>query len=82
MPLFIVKVRQYTDAYMNELLQNIDFTKLNLESDVQQLIEQLLNHIEILVTETRELKEENQCLRDEIARIKGGKGKPDIKANT
>ena len=66
---------------MNKSIQNIDFTKLNLEPAVQQLIEQLLNHIEILVTESRELKEENQCLRDEIARLKGGKGKPDIKAN-
>ncbi len=74
-------VTKYTEVKMNKLFQSIDFTKMNLEPDVQQLLEQLLNHIEILVCELCELKEENQGLRDEIARLKGGKGKPKVKAN-
>lgn len=66
---------------MNKPLQDFDFAKLNLEPNVQKLLEQLLNHIEVLVSESRELKEEIQRLRDEIARLKGGKGKPEFKSN-
>ena len=66
---------------MNKELQSLDFSKLDLEPEIRQILVQLLNHIEILTTELNKLKEENQRLRDEIARLKGGKGKPDIKAN-
>jgi hypothetical protein len=44
------------------------------------LVQQLLNIIEALVAENAALRTENQQLRDEIARLKGGSGKPDIPA--
>jgi hypothetical protein len=75
------EVSKYTEVNMNKSHQSIDFTKMKLEPEVQQMLEQLLNHIEILVRELHELKEENQGLRDEIARLKGGKGKPKFKPN-
>jgi len=48
----------------------------------RQLIGQLLNAIEALHTELLTLRSENQQLRDELARLKGGSGKPDIKPTT
>ncbi len=81
LPLFINGITKYSKATMDKAFPSIDFTKMDLEPEVQQLIEQLMNHIEVLAKESRELKEENQRLRDEIARLKGGKGKPEIKAN-
>lgn len=48
----------------------------------RQLIGQLLNAIEALHTEVLTLRTENQLLRDELARLKGGSGKPDVKPNT
>jgi hypothetical protein len=48
----------------------------------RQLIGQLLNCIEVMHTELLSLRTENQHLRDENARLKGGSGKPDIKPNT
>ncbi|MFL5804580.1 MAG: transposase [Roseiflexaceae bacterium] len=48
----------------------------------RQLIGQLLNCIEAMHTELLTLRTENQHLRDEVARLKGGSGKPDIKPNT
>jgi len=66
---------------MNKELYSLDFAKLGLEPELQQILSQMLNHIEVLTTELNQVKEERQSLRDEIARLKGGKGKPDIKAN-
>jgi hypothetical protein len=48
----------------------------------RQVIGQLLNLIETLVAENQALRTENQQLRDELARLKGGSGKPDIKPST
>jgi regulator of replication initiation timing len=48
----------------------------------RQLIGQLLNCIEAMHTELLTLRTENQHLRDENARLKGGSGKPDIKSST
>ena len=48
----------------------------------RQLIGQLLNSIEAMHTELLSLRTENQLLRDENARLKGGSGKPDIKPTT
>lgn len=66
---------------MNKELYSLDFAKLGLEPELQQILSQLLNHIEVLTTELEKVKKENQDLRDEIARLKGGKGKPKIKPN-
>jgi hypothetical protein len=45
----------------------------------REVVRQLLNRIETLAVENAALRLENQQLRDEIARLKGGSGKPDIK---
>ncbi len=42
------------------------------------VIAQLLNIIEALAAENAALRAENQQLRDELARLKGGSGKPDV----
>ena len=52
------------------------------DSAARQMIGQLLNLIETLVAENQTLRLENQQLRDELARLKGGSGKPDIKPPT
>ena len=44
----------------------------------RQIIGQLLNVIETLHAEVVQLRAENQQLRDELARLKGGSGKPDL----
>jgi hypothetical protein len=44
----------------------------------RQLIGQLLNVIETLHAEVVQFRAENQQLRDELARLKGGSGKPDL----
>lgn len=48
----------------------------------RQLIAQLLNLIETLSAENQALRAEKQQLRDELARLKGGSGKPDVKPPT
>jgi len=48
----------------------------------RQLIGQLLNLIETLSAENQALRAETQQLLDELARLKGGSGKPDIKPST
>ncbi|ABQ92534.1 IS66 family transposase [Roseiflexus sp. RS-1] len=48
----------------------------------RQIVIQLLNVIETLAAENAALRVENQNLRDEVARLKGRSGKPDIKPPT
>jgi len=48
----------------------------------RQLIAQLLNLIETLSADNQALRLENQQMRDELARLKGGSGKPDVKPAT
>lgn len=66
---------------MKDDLAKINLAEYKLDPAVRKLFEQLINHIEILTQENRQLKEERQQLRDELARLKGEKGKPHIKAN-
>lgn len=63
-----------------ELLQSIDPGGI-ADPLVRQTIEVLLNLIEEQNLKIKSLEEENQKLRDENNRLKGEKGKPDIKAN-
>lgn len=45
----------------------------------REVVQQLLNIIEALAAENAALRTENQHLRDEVARLKGGSSKPSIK---
>lgn len=67
---------------MKEPLQGIDLTELHFDQPPRDVLQRLLNHIEFLTAELNELRAENQRLRDEIARLKGEKGKPTIQANS
>ena len=51
------------------------------EENARELVKRLLNMVEQLSREGRELRVENQRLRDEVNRLKGERGKPDIKGN-
>ena len=57
--------------------------KLNAirEENARELVQRLLNVVEQLSGEVRELRVVNQRLRDENNRLKGEQGKPDIKGN-
>lgn len=67
-----------TDDFM---LEGLDLSQIQDEG-VRELIIRLMNLVEKLSTDLREAQAENQRLRDEVARLKGEKGKPDIKPNT
>jgi hypothetical protein len=71
----------YSGYIVDETLRDIDLTELDVDPATQELVQRMLNCIETLVAELDEMRDENQRLRDEIARLKGGKGKPNIKAN-
>lgn len=62
-------------------LQDLDQYVENLDPNGRALFARLLNYIEELSSVNQELRTENQRLRDEIAALKGLKGKPDIKPN-
>lgn len=70
-------------SIIKESIINIDPDKINFndKESVKELIIALLNTIEHLVQENAKLREENQHLRDEIASLKGEKGKPKIRPN-
>lgn len=60
----------------------IDQQTAQLKSGVEQaIVKKLLNLVERLIAENTAQKAELQKLRDEINRLKGEQGKPDIKAN-
>ncbi|HSD59159.1 MAG TPA: transposase [Methanotrichaceae archaeon] len=62
---------------------HLDIDKLDLSNpdEIKALIRRLLSVIEVQAQIINELKEENQHLRDEIAYLKGEKGKPKIPPN-
>ena len=65
-------------------LLNIDFSTMDFNNHVSIRIalQHLLNLVEALYKENVSLKSQIQQLKDEINRLKGQKGKPDIKANS
>jgi len=64
------------------LLKDFDISAIiDLES-ARNFIRKLLNLIEAHQQEIQELKRLNQMLRDELRRLKGEQGKPDIKPST
>lgn len=63
------------------MLANLDLSAIT-DENARILIQQLLNLIEQLAADLREAQAENQRLRDELNRLKGEQGKPDIKGNT
>lgn len=62
------------------MLEEIDLSQIQDERS-RALIIRLLNLVEQLSADLRQAQQENQRLRDEIARLKGEKGKPNIKPN-
>ncbi len=68
------------EKLVSALLQTIDPKKI-ADQKMRQTVELLLNLIEQLNLKVIELEAEKQKLRDEINRLKGEQGKPDIKGN-
>jgi hypothetical protein len=62
------------------MFENIDLNAI-LEEKTRELVKGLLNYIEQLSSSLRAARAEIQRLRDEVNRMKGEQGKPDIKAN-
>jgi len=63
------------------MLADLDLTAIH-DENARLLIQRLLNLIEQLSADLREAQAENQRLRDELNRLKGEQGKPNIKGNT
>lgn len=67
------------DKIKNLNIDNLDFTN---KVYIKQLFISLLNLIELLCSELRKERKEKQKYKDEVNRLKGEQGKPDIKPNT
>lgn len=63
------------------MLENINPEKIDNIEDARAVIGTLLNLVETVVSENRELKEKYQEMKDELNRLKGEQGKPKIKAS-
>lgn len=63
------------------MLDNLDLNAIQ-DENARELIRQLLNLVEKLTEDVRDLQVENQRLRDEVNRLKGEQGKPKVKGNT
>lgn len=61
------------------MLEDFDLNDIQEIEGARQAILRLLNLVEELAGENRKLREEQQQLRDEINRLKGEQGKPNIK---
>lgn len=62
------------------MLEGFELSQIQDER-AKELLVRLLNLVENLSADLREAQQENQRLRDEIARLKGEKGRPNIKPN-
>ena len=60
---------------------SLNLDELDLDPKAKTLVGQLLNIIEQMAQTIKELQKENQKPKDEINRLKGEKGKPNIKPN-
>jgi hypothetical protein len=65
---------------MLDELNPVDLSNIQ-DENARELIVQLMNLIEAVSANLREAQAENQRLRDEINRLKGEQGKPNIKGN-
>jgi hypothetical protein len=63
------------------MLEDFDLNRIQDIEGARQAILRLLNLVEELAAENRQLREEVQQLRDENNRLKGEQGKPKIKPN-
>jgi hypothetical protein len=63
------------------MISDLDLSEIQDEK-AREVIGQLLNLVEKLSADLREVKAENQRLRDEVNRLKGEQGKPKIKGST
>ena len=59
-----------------------DLSKQIKDPQIKEIFDGLFNIIEELSTHNNTLEKDNQKLRDEINRLKGEQGKPNIKPNT
>ena len=63
------------------LIEGIDLNGI-IDPNMRRCLFGLLNIVQQLSADKARLREENQKLKDEIARLKGEQGKPDIKSNS
>jgi hypothetical protein len=66
---------------LRAMLEDLDPASI-MDERLRAAFVALLNLVETLTTELREARAETQRLRDEVNRLKGEQGKPDIKPNT
>lgn len=66
---------------IKNILENLDINLDHIDETVQETVLALLNIVETLAQENAELRQQLQHLKDEINRLKGEQGKPDIKPN-
>jgi hypothetical protein len=67
---------------VSEVLDSIQNQVKEIEDKkTKKIVSILYNLVEDVVSDYTNLLEENQSLKDEVNRLKGEKGKPDIKAN-
>jgi hypothetical protein len=63
------------------MLEHLDLNAIQ-DENAREVIVRLLNLIEKLSADLRDAQADNQRLRDEVNRLKGEQGKPQIKANS
>ena len=69
-------------ADISEVLENIQNQVEKIEdSKTKEIVTVLYNLAEDIISDNASLLKENQALKDQINRLKGEQGKPDIKAN-
>ena len=67
---------------ISEVLVNIQDQAEKIEDrETKKIVSILYNLVEDVVSDNTNLLKENQALKDEVNRLKGEQGKPDIKAN-